>query len=390
MYYTKSGLRGLLQDCLAQARTPEDGMRAFREQCLKEDSRNARFMEELLRELSQYKAVSPAPPVLPEEPVFIPETLLDNNEVETSSVHETLDTWEPQPVQETYITHKQSETKCETSPTEQTLDTLADKVLAEIPEPTALSQAPKKSISISETKKAEMLRSVTEAQWKAGVCRDSILLGIQKRADQLEWQGNVRWLVETTITRLASEAEKDETVNDVPPVPRDDRPAVPMNPTDDEEWVSTWDLPTSERLDRIADFLSAHRGEWFTRAQIEIGAGYRRPDDHLPKEDYEKLKRRVQRDLALLEKDGDVIHTTRPNPKKNTKGQNNDMHLYRLADPDQDDAPDPDAFPAGLRRDLGAAIAAFDQRDMDALIEHLTPVSNWLARVAGVTQDTSS
>jgi hypothetical protein len=157
---------------------------------------------------------------------------------------------------------------------------------------------------------------------------------------------------------------------------------------DEEAWLSTWDLPTPERLDRIADFLISRRGEWFTGAQIEVGAGYRLPDVTLPKEDYEKLKRRVQRDLALMEEDGDVIRTTRPNTKKHKKGQNNDIHLYRIADPDQDGSSD--EFPAGLRRDLGAAIAAFDQRDLEALIEHLTPVSNWLARVAGVTQDTSS
>jgi hypothetical protein len=139
------------------------------------------------------------------------------------------------------------------------------------------------------------------------------------------------------------------------PEPQPQSHTVPTDTcAEEEEWISTWDLPTPERLDCIADFLNAHPGKRFTRAEIEIGASYRRPHDHLTKEDYERLKRRVQRDLALLEKDGDVVHTTRPNRQRNTRGQNNDVHLYRIADPDQDGTPDPDEFPAGLRRDLEA------------------------------------
>ena len=53
---------------------------------------------------------------------------------------------ETQIVQETYITNKQAETKFETAPSEETLDTWVDEVLSEIPEPIdIITVSPKKT-----------------------------------------------------------------------------------------------------------------------------------------------------------------------------------------------------------------------------------------------------
>src|SRR5262249_51655911 len=94
----------------------------------------------------------------------------------------------------------------------------------------------------------------------------------------------------------------------------------------EEEWVSTLEYQLSDRKQIVFDYLIT-RPKGQTRYQIETGAGYRREEDFMPKEEYKKFKRRVQRDLELMLDDGSITRDTRPNPR-HQKGHNDDIVLY--------------------------------------------------------------
>jgi hypothetical protein len=84
-------------------------------------------------------------------------------------------------------------------------------------------------------------------------------------------------------------------------------------------------------------------GKSQTRRQIEVGAGYMREDERLPRDEYENLKRMIQRDIKELIEQGILIVQTKLN-EKHVRGQNDDVILYWFA-PDQEIAP---PAPSGL------------------------------------------
>jgi hypothetical protein len=152
-------------------------------------------------------------------------------------------------------------------------------------------------------------------------------------------------------------------------------------PTGDEpeedEWVSTADYPKPDRHQMIWDYLrDKPKGQ--TRYQIEIGAGYRREEVRLPAEEYEALKRKIQRDLSdMVKKEGSVVMDTRPNPR-HQKGHNDDIVLYCAVVP-EGELPETDHFTPQVRKHLYQALEAFDNKDADTLAKHLLEV---LTRVA--------
>jgi hypothetical protein len=145
--------------------------------------------------------------------------------------------------------------------------------------------------------------------------------------------------------------------------------------SDEEEWISTWDLPLQDRLQRIVDFMEQDGRANYTRQQIEIGAGYRHPDDILDEKTYEKLTRRLQRDLELLMKDGDIVRTKKDNPKKKG-GFKNKIWLYSLAplqEPALDALDTKNAWATPkLRTCLTDALDAFDAHNLVKLKDYLT------------------
>jgi hypothetical protein len=127
----------------------------------------------------------------------------------------------------------------------------------------------------------------------------------------------------------------------------------------------TVDLPKGERFQRIMEFLEG-KDAWYTRSQLEIGAGYRDPDIQLPPAEYERLKRKIQRDIKdLIDRDW-IEMRIKTNPQ-HRRGQNDDIVLYR-AIPAEDDTPQ---FPTHLRKFLVDTLAAFDARDLDGVNKNL-------------------
>src|SRR5262249_22095844 len=130
-----------------------------------------------------------------------------------------------------------------------------------------------------------------------------------------------------------------------------------------------------DRKQLIYDYLVT-RPKGQTRSQIETGAGYRREDVRIPKEEYEKLVRRIQRDLQEMVKGGEIYIDKRPNPR-HRKGQNDDVVLY-FANVPEGTTPETDNFTPQVRKHLYRALEAFDNKDADAVAQHL------LAVLAGV------
>jgi hypothetical protein len=143
-----------------------------------------------------------------------------------------------------------------------------------------------------------------------------------------------------------------------------------------EDWVSTLEYPKKDRLDLIYNYLVT-RPKGQTRAQIEIGAGYRQDGDVLPLEEYRILKRKILRDLDSLIDAGEILKDTRPNPK-HRKGYNDEIVLY-FANAPEGEIPETDNFTPQVRKHLYQALEAFDDKDADAVADHLLEV---LTRVA--------
>jgi hypothetical protein len=138
---------------------------------------------------------------------------------------------------------------------------------------------------------------------------------------------------------------------------------------DEEAWISTWDLPLQDRLQRIVDFMEQDGRANYTRQQIEIGAGYRHRDDTLDPDTYKKMSRRLQRDLEILMEDGDIVRIEKPKPKQKG-GFKNKIYLYALAPVQQNDPPR--WYTPDLKKCLTGALDAFDAHDAIKLRNYLT------------------
>jgi hypothetical protein len=160
------------------------------------------------------------------------------------------------------------------------------------------------------------------------------------------------------------------------PEPQPQPHPVPTGTCAEEEtWISTWDLPLQDRLQRIVDFMEQAGRINYTRQQIEIGAGYRHPDDILDKKTYEKLTRRLQRDLGKLIEDGDIVRIEKLNPKQKG-GFKNKIFLYALAplEPQKERSTPhvPRWYTPDLKKCLTGALEAFDAYDVVKLKDYLT------------------
>ena len=118
------------------------------------------------------------------------------------------------------------------------------------------------------------------------------------------------------------QGEPVPTVEAVPPPSDEPAPADNL-----DDWISLWECPKDERLAAIVDFLVEHQGQNFTRAQIEVGAGYRHPEITFSDEEYKAMVRRLQRDLADLLEMGSIVRDYKPNPR-HRKGYNDTIVLY--------------------------------------------------------------
>jgi hypothetical protein len=160
------------------------------------------------------------------------------------------------------------------------------------------------------------------------------------------------------------------------PEPQPQSHTIPTDTcSDEEEWISTWDLPLQDRLQRIIDFMEQDGRANYTRQQIEIGAQYRHRDDTLDPDTYKKMSRRLQRDLEILMEDGDIVRIEKPKPRQKG-GFKNKIWLYSLAplqEPALDALETKNAWATPkLRTCLTDALDAFDAHDLVKLEDYLT------------------
>jgi hypothetical protein len=222
---------------------------------------------------------------------------------------------------------------------------------------------------VDQSKLMDLIRGMNKALLQTGKTWDEAYKTMEPRLELVDKSLLTEFLRELTAPWDAKEKAEREAArpktSSVVPTWKPERPE-PV----EEKFESTLDLELNDRLDCIIDFMKTTRRTNYTRDQIETGAGYRRADIRLSPEDYKSLKRRVQRDLEYLEKNGYIIHEEKDQPKGVHGGFKNKLHLYSLAFDPEDDQDDI-KFYASLRYKVLAALDALDTRDMDKFVEQL-------------------
>jgi hypothetical protein len=159
------------------------------------------------------------------------------------------------------------------------------------------------------------------------------------------------------------------------PTWKPEQPVLPPPQAQEDEWVSTMELQAYDRREAILDFLEETPLQM--RSEIEVGAGYRLADVRLPPDEYDKVKRRVQRDVQELKKQGLIREVTKPNPK-HVRGQNDTIYLYEIM-PEENETDTPTfTLSPELKKLLTAALVATNRDELTTLLKEA-------ARVAGVT-----
>jgi hypothetical protein len=177
---------------------------------------------------------------------------------------------------------------------------------------------------------------------------------------------NHQWEKKERAVLEATQLKPQHTIPTWKPEPKS---PAPEN-SEDTDVESTLEYDLEGRLDCMISFMKTDGRRNYTREQLEIGAGYRRANERLPQDEYKKLKRRIQLDIAYLVKNGHIIHEEKDQPKGMKGGFKNKIHLYSLAyDPDADT--DEVQLISSLRSRVLAALDALDTRDMDKFIDLL-------------------
>jgi hypothetical protein len=182
--------------------------------------------------------------------------------------------------------------------------------------------------------KIELLKNFVVRRHKEGVDLHAIEMEIGKLIAQHGLSVTAETFVNDVLKDLREqEAPRPKTINTIPVWKPERPPEVVSDETEEEEWICTRDLQPFDRREAILDYLD-EVGKPQTRSQIEVGAGYRLDNVRLDPDDYDALKRTIQRDLKnLVDKQGILIRETKRNPR-HVKGRNDDIVLYGFA-PDQ-------------------------------------------------------